>query len=103
MKTALARCEYGLLRLPREENREFFPGLEALRRLLSSALELPKPELLFVTSRGRSTVDNEDNKAFMHIFSMRLALMILTGALPQKDAEIRFQPSYPVLGKHMLN
>lgn len=103
MKDALARCEDGLLRLPREENREFFAGLEALRRLLSSALELPKPELLFVTSRGRSTADNEVNEAFMHIFSMRLALMILTGALPQKDAEIRFQPSYPVSGKHMLN
>ena len=77
--------------------------MEALRRLLASALERPKREFLDVTSRGESTADDANNKAFLHIFTMKLSLMVLTGALPQKDAETPVQPSVPEPEKHMLN
>ena len=103
MKAALARLSDGLLKLPREENRQFFAGMEALRRLLASALERPKRELLYVTSRGESTADDANNKAFLHIFTMKLSLMVLTGALPQKDAETLVQPDGPESDKRMLN
>ena len=34
---------------------------------------------------------------------MKLSLMVLTGALPQKDAETRVQPDGPESDKRMLN
>ena len=78
-------------------------NLEALRRLLASALERPKREFLDVTSRGESSADDANNKAFLHIFTMKLSLMVLTGALPQKDAETLVQPDGPESDKRMLN